>query len=451
MLRFLNSLLMSFIGVLLFIQCQSAQEPWVPLFDGTTLNGWTQYGGNAEYRVVDGEIHGFTVLDSPNSFLSTEQTFGDFILEYEVFPNPEFNSGVQIRSEVSNDNVVFGYQVELDPSPRAWSAGIYDERRRGWLYPLTKNEAAQNAFKLNEWNKIRVEAIGHSIRTWINGVEASSILDDQTAEGFIGLQVHSVNGGDEMKGLVIKFKNINIITENPEAYATEAHTIEQKNYLLNTISDYEASEGWSLLWDGETTNGWRGAKINEFPQTGWKIENGILKVMDSDGAESANGGDIITVDKYENFELMVDFRITEGANSGIKYFVDPNLNMGAGSAIGCEFQILDDARHPDAKLGVNGNRTMAALYDLIPPGYRRVSRIGEWNRARIVVDGNHVEHWLNGVKALEYTRNTPMWDALVDYSKYADWPNFGNFESGHILLQDHGDEVHFSSIKIKTL
>ena len=130
--------------------------------------------------------------------------------------------------------------------------------------------------------------------------------------------------------------------------------------------------------------------------------------------------------------------------------MDPDLNKGPGSAIGCEFQILDDARHPDAKMGVEGNRTMGALYDLIPPGYKRVSRPGQWNRAHIIVRGAHVEHWLNGVKALEYERRTPMWEALVNYSKYTDWPDFGNAERGHILLQDHGDEVHFQSIKIKT-
>lgn len=138
------------------------------------------------------------------------------------------------------------------------------------------------------------------------------------------------------------------------------------NLIVNTISPNEAKEGWNLLWDGKTTDGWRGAKLSTFPAKGWKIENGLLKVIKSDGAESANGGDIVTTRKYKNFILKVDFKITEGANSGIKYFVNPDLNKGEGSAIGCEFQILDDAKHPDAKLGVKGNRKLGSVYDLIP-------------------------------------------------------------------------------------
>ena len=172
-----------------------------------------------------------------------------------------------------------------------------------------------------------------------------------------------------------------------------------------------------------------------------------------DGAESANGGDIITTRKYGNFILKVDFKITEGANSGIKYFVDPFLNTGPGSAIGCEFQILDDKRHPDAKLGVKGNRTLGSLYDLIPAphGDWESYTLDGWSTAMIVVCGNHEEHWLNGHKLLEYERNNQMWNALVAYSKYKDWPNFGNAQEGYILLQDHGFMVSYRNIKIKEL
>lgn len=219
----------------------------------------------------------------------------------------------------------------------------------------------------------------------------------------------------------------------------------------NTISRDEAAEGWTLLWDGKTTEGWRGAKLDKFPDSGWKIENGILKVEKGNGGESANGGDIITTRTYRNFILSVDFKITPGANSGIKYFVDPELNKGTGSAIGCEFQILDDDLHPDAKLGVNGNRKCGSLYDLIPAPDDKPFDKDAFNTAVIIVDGNHVEHWLNGVKLVEYERDNQMWNALVDYSKYRNWPNFGNLSEGYILLQDHGDEVWFKNIKIKEL
>jgi hypothetical protein len=221
----------------------------------------------------------------------------------------------------------------------------------------------------------------------------------------------------------------------------------------NLLTESEKREGWKLLWDGKTTDGWRGAKMKTFPAKGWSIVDGSLKVHKSGGAESANGGDIVTTKKYKNFILKVDFKITKGANSGIKYFVDADLNKGAGSAIGCEFQILDDENHPDAKNGVAGNRTLGSLYDLITS--RRDENFNfnkdDFNTAMIVVKGNKVEHWLNGFKLLEYERNTQMWNALVAYSKYKIWPNFGNLQEGNILLQDHGDEVYFRNIKIKEL
>jgi len=220
----------------------------------------------------------------------------------------------------------------------------------------------------------------------------------------------------------------------------------QTNNIPNTLSDFEKRQGWRLLWDGKTTDGWRGAKLDGFPESGWKISHGELIVLASDGGESTNGGDIITTDHFSDFELQFEFKPTKGANSGVKYFVDPKLNKGAGSAIGLEFQILDDNLHPDAKMGVNGNRTAASLYDLITATSldtprNKDLRVGDWNRGRIVVKGGHVEHWLNGYKMVEYDRFSQMFRALVAYSKYKDWENFGRWPAGPILLQDHGDSV----------
>lgn len=432
----------------------SMAQNWKPLFNGKDLKGWKVLNGDAEYKVSDNTIIGVSKMNTPNTFLATTKTYKDFILEFEFKIDEGLNSGVQIRSESKKDyqdGRVHGYQFEIDPSDRAWSGGIYDEARRGWLYPMTLNKRAKRAFKKNEWNKARVEAVGNAIRTWVNGIPCANVWDDVTPEGFIALQVHAIyNEADE--GKTICWRNIRICTEDIFNYMTPTNRVApEENMIANTLSPWEKSRGWRLLWDGKTTEGWKGAKIETFPEKGWTIEDGLLKVLKSGGAESANGGDIVTTRKYKNFILSVDFKITEGANSGIKYFVNPDLNKGEGSAIGCEFQILDDEKHPDAKLGVKGNRKAGSLYDLIPAPEKKPFKKGEFNRAVIIVKGNHVEHWLNGEKLLEYERNNQMWNALVAYSKYRNWPDFGNAEKGNILLQDHGDEVWFKNIKIKPL
>ncbi|AKA34573.1 3-keto-disaccharide hydrolase [Flagellimonas lutaonensis] len=427
--------------------------PWVTLFDGETLDGWTQKGGEAEYEVRDGAIVGTTVHGTPNSFLTTDKIYDDFILELEYKVDPSMNSGIQIRSNSFPhymDGRVHGYQVEIDPSDRAWSGGIYDEARRGWLNPMDGNPEAQKAFKQNEWNHYRIEAIGDTIKTWVNGVPAAHLIDDKTSSGFIALQVHSI-GDDQKAGAKIMWRNIKILTDSLWKYSKESpiKPIITKNQL--TID--EQKNGWKLLWDGKTTEGWRGARLDSFPDKGWVIENGELTVLATGGEESAAGGDIVTVDTYGDFELRVDFKLTEGANSGIKYYVDTNLNKGPGSSIGLEYQILDDERHPDAKLGNHeGSRTLASLYDLIQADPNKpVNPIGEWNSAYITSKDGHVEHWLNGMKVLEYERGSDDFRKLVSESKYAKWPNFGEAEKGHILLQDHGDRVSFKNIKIRPI
>lgn len=430
-------------------------QNWQSLFNGKNLSGWKQLNGSAKYTVENGAIVGHTVRNSNNSFLCTKKAYGDFILEFDFRVDDGINSGVQFRSESLKNyqnGRVHGYQFEIDPSKRAWTGGVYDEARRGWLYNLNNNPAAKKAFKNNEWNKARIECIGNSIRTWVNGIACADLLDNTTLSGFIALQVHAIGKDGKEEGKTVAWKNIRILTKDVAKYATpENESVEQINLVDNTISEREAKEGWKLLFDGKTTNGWRGAKLDKFPAKGWVVEDGILKVLAGNGGESTNGGDIVTTRTYRNFILKVDFKITKGANSGIKYFVDPSMNKGAGSAIGCEFQILDDLRHPDAKLGVKGNRKLGSLYDLIPAPANKPFDINQFNTAMIVVRGNHVEHWLNGVKLLEYERNNQEWNALVAYSKYKHWPNFGNFTDANILLQDHGNEVWFKNVKILEL
>ena len=211
-------------------------------------------------------------------------------------------------------------------------------------------------------------------------------------------------------------------------------------YAQVQLSQEEIEQGWRLLFDGKTSNGWKGAQSDIFPDSGWVINDGVLTVL-----AGKQGGDIVTIDQYSSFELSIEFKLTSGANSGIKYFVQP------GTSLGLEYQILDDERHADASQGVAGNRTLASLYDLIPAENKNPNPIGKWNEARIVVKGNHVEHWLNRIKVIEYVRGTQCFRALLQKSKYKDIEKFGLHPRGHILLQDHGDTVSFRNIKIKVI
>lgn len=227
----------------------------------------------------------------------------------------------------------------------------------------------------------------------------------------------------------------------------------------NTLTADEKAAGWRLLWDGQNTAGWRTIQSPDFPKDRWATQNGVLSVRHNPNAEFESGVDLVTAEKFSDFELQLDFKLTPGANSGVKYFVRSNLNPATGKmvrpeltpAIGCEYQILDDERHPDAKAGRDGNRKLGSLYDLVPaPAAKPLHPVGEWNTARILVKGNHVEHWLNDVKLLTYERDTPAFHDLVARSKFKNVPGFGDWPDGHILLQDHGGEVHYRNLKIRT-
>jgi hypothetical protein len=431
------------------------QAGYVSLFNGKTLKGWKRFDNIANYNVSNGVIVAIVGADGGNRYLATEKDYGNFVLQLDVKTEGEsINSGIQVGGQlvtIGYATVITGKQCEIDPTSRKWTGGIYNTWGRGWLYPLDLNAKAKNAFKPGVYNHIKIECIGKETKTWVNGVATAYLIDTISNSGFIGLQVNG-KGSEMAIGQKVYFKNIKIKTKNlnPQPFPKGVYVV---NYASNTLTDYETNDGWKLLFDGKTATGWHSAGKTTFPQKGWIVGNGLMTV-DPQVKDQPSGGDILTTDQYSAFDLSFEFLTTPVANSGVKYFVTVDEK---NAPLGLEYQVLDDLLHPDAKLGSNGDRTESSLYDLIPrniPGGMSfiVKPVGEWNTGRIVVyPNNHVEHYLNGVKVLEYDRLSPEFKALIAISKYQHYNGFGIGPKGYILLQDHGCVVSFRSIKIKTL
>jgi 3-keto-disaccharide hydrolase len=225
----------------------------------------------------------------------------------------------------------------------------------------------------------------------------------------------------------------------------------------NELSGDERAAGWRLLFDGISLTGWRGLGYDSVPSAHWQVVDGaIVKIptarvrRQADG-QPASGGDLMSVEAFRDFELAFEWRVVPAANSGVKYNVSEDLSLKHASnhaALGFEYQVLDDDRHPDNAIA---SHRAGGLYDILAPSSaKRLRPVGEWNSARIVLRGNHGEHWLNGVKVVEFDLGTPRLDSLLERSKYKPIPGFAERRSGHIVLQDHGDEVHYRSIKIRT-
>ncbi|MEH6304310.1 DUF1080 domain-containing protein [Olivibacter sp. CPCC 100613] len=213
----------------------------------------------------------------------------------------------------------------------------------------------------------------------------------------------------------------------------------------NALTTQEKADGWQLLFNGKDFEGWTSTKGTS-PDVSWKIENGQLSLKGAGGKQHL---DIISAAEYSDFDLRVDFKLTEGANSGIKYFF---TRYSEGGWLGMEYQLIDNDRHPDAKLGRDGNRQLSALYDMLAVKKKVPVKVGEWNQARVVAKGSQVSHYLNGQEVLRYDRKSPAFEKARQLSKFKEAkPAFGSVNKGHILLQDHGDIVYFKNVKIKAL
>ncbi|MFV1994029.1 MAG: family 16 glycoside hydrolase [Verrucomicrobiales bacterium] len=370
----------------------AAEGTWIDLFDGETLKGWVQRGGKAQYRVEEGTIVGRTAPKTSNSFLCTERLFGDFILELDFKVDSALNSGIQIRSNSVpgfKSGRVHGYQVEIDPGDRGWSGGIYDESRRGWLNSLAGNRAARNAFRQGDWNQFRVEAIGDSIRTWINGVAAADLMDSMTLRGFIALQVHSVDREDPLE---VRWRKIR-------------------------VQDLGRSR-WSPALNGRDLEGWTPGFDGS-----WSVEKGVLRGR---GRADEKRHNILVMNKsVGDFTARVVYRANTG-NSGVYFRAERTAE--AYGVLGIQAEI-DSRGHGAGGLYETGGRKW-----LMQPSEEKVKiyyGVGEWNEMTITARGPRLVTHVNG--------------ALV-----ADLANDPGRREGFFGLQLHGGQemdVEFRSVE----
>ena len=383
----------------------SITDDWTLLFNEKNLDNWEIKNGTADFRIEGNEIVGVSELNTPNTFLCTKKMYSDFILDLELKVDTPLNSGIQIRSNSIpeyRDGVIHGYQVEVDPSPRAFSGGIYDEQRRGWIYPLCENQEGRKGFKNGTWNHYRIEAIGSTIRVWVNGIQTANLKDDLTASGFIGLQVHSIGKDSSMVGKTVRWRNLKIKTENLEAeQKVDDGKTAEINLVENDLSEREKQLGFEFLID------------NISPDSQMVI--------------------------YENkknidFELKFDFKIGAESEGGVQYFSHKNQKA--------VFQIIDN--NALTKEAQKENQSIASLRDLVASQnlcvagrHRDFRGLDKWNTGRIIVQNGKIEHWMNGYKLIET-------DATAIFS---DWKK----DASDIIFETKKGDVEFQSIKIRKL
>lgn len=387
-IRFLAAL-----GLVALLSGASAKaQQWESLFDGKSMKGWKIRGGNAIYKVEDNAIVGQSVKGGPNTFLCSTRTYGDFILELEFKADPGINSGFQIRSESrprNNGELVFGYQVEIDTSDRAWSGGIYDESRRGWINNLKENPEARAAFKHGEWNHYRIHCFGDHIRTWINGVPAADLRDAETLKGFIALQVHGTNNPEPMH---VRWKNIKIL-------------------------DLGHSE-WEPIFNGKNLDGWK-----PLPGGTWSVEDGAIRGV-SEKAEKRHGI-LLSNQAYSDFAVRFQFKVNKG-DSGFYFRAEP---VGGNVSVR-GFQIEVDTTFETGGLYETGGRGWVVNHEGNKPHSKY--KVGEWNKMFLSAHARDVTVRLNGNRSAQLKKDKGR-------------------TSGHFGLQLHGSQdmdVYYRNIEI---
>ena len=341
---------------------------WIELFDGQSLTGWNQVNGEAPYEVLDGVIRGTNVLDSPNSFLATNQAYSDFVLEFESRSIGDANSGVQFRTERAPGtwSGVVGYQLDIDPTARRWTGGIYHEGVHVWRHSMARNADCQAAYQHGDWNSYRIEATGSVIATWVNDVPCAHIVGDHHAAGFIALQVHAIGQEEQYLGSFTEWRRLRILNE-PETrdlwLTRRAASIE--GWLENEISENEIEKGWSRL------------------------------DFSNESAAFVTGSD--------GFEIVLDMRLDDEAEGLLEYTFEEAEATCTG-----RYQILNDVALGETRAGaalMGSYPDKHEAENLSEPGRpKRVYSSERWNRVRIVVTNDHIQHWLNSVKVVEYPR-----------------------------------------------
>lgn len=391
------------------------QAAWADIFDGKTLDAFVKRGGAATYRVENGEIVGTTAPNTPNTFLCTKKDYGDFGLEFEVKVHPELNSGVQIRSHSVpgyQNGTVFGYQVEIDPTSRAYSGGVYDESRRGWLDDLSDNEAGRKAFKNGEWNKYRVRAVGDHIQVWVNGVKTADFHDDVDRYGFIGLQVHGV--GDRADKMEVRWRNLRV-------------------YDLGVPGSRPVRGATPLLaGDGDLSKWKKAGSTND--DIGWAWKDGYMEVVPRTGSIQTRQG-------FESCFLHVEFAVDENNLEG-----QANGNSGVYLQGSYEVQILNSAGQAPA------DNIAGGIYRVKAPDINMAYPAYEWQAYDIRFTA---PKWQDGKKVSN--AKMTVWHNGVMIHRDVEVP--GMTGSGQpetpgpkgFLLQDHGNLIKFRNIWVLPL